>query len=876
MKSILPLFLIVFQANIARSNSELNSAMTISHYDIDMEIFPSEHKFVSQVEMRIVDGDRTQNANQINFSLNAVKIHWVKDEHGNGIVHRYVKKQNKTGQLRLFPDAAKFDTMIVNIKYEGVSLGSISSHVEEKNSYLLFESDWYPQLTNFKENAFLFTYDLRVTVPKNQMAVCSGELDQIVENEGKICYYWKMSHPTFAISISSAEYEKQEYKFDELSITTYLYPEHKNHSDSLVTMFRNALEFFADEFGNFPFLDFKIVETNRRGGYSSAGMIMLSQDDIASFIKTNNYMSKFTLIHEIAHQWWAHKIIHDPWTDGFLNEAFAQYAAILYLENFANIELKIASGFLPFLPIKLSLPEMAFLQYQKPVEYHSIAESRLGTERYRWAAYYKGLFFLRALELHLGKSTFSVALREYLDMYKFKVVTYKQLQETLEKVSGKNLEQFFYDWIFTTKQCDYKIEKVKSKVADNQNYKVVAIIKNRGDMNLPVEVEFNLQDGEAIKKYVNEPVAKKHEIEIETKSPVISAAIDPEWKLLDANRTNNHFPRKRHFYFLMSSPQVDQLSYYIGPAITFGQNDRVRVGAWLTNIFPIELLKTTRQEFEWRLGFYYGLRSKKTGYSLLMNTSNGMPSPRWNYGIYLNTTRGAKLAQAKFSYNWTESHQIKFLLEQNNLYNISYFDPKDFEQGRNNQFAVNYQFDAKRYEVAFGAETGIKFFNGQYDYKKLSLTAHGKHYLFRLIYFRFFAGIINGTYPAQQSFFLSGSAKPSSWIYKFVDPDSKTSTQEKLHTRGDANLVGYFGQHIRGDKALSLNVELQILKTRPNLKLFADVGNVWNNRFSRLRFDAGIKFYLSSNFEILFPFYINAPLEREKKWDFRWVISFGD
>lgn len=820
--------------------------------------------------------DSSPNVDRINLFLNAAKIHWVKDNNGKNIKYRFARNQNSSGQLSLFPDVAKFDTLIVNIKYEGVSLGSISSQIGEKNSYLLFESDWYPQLTSFKENIFAFTYDLKVIVPKNQTAISSGELDKVVEMADRRCYCWKMSHPTFAISISSADYEAKQYKFDQFSITTFLYPQHQNYGDSLATMFSQVIKFFANEFGVFPFRDYKIVETNRRGGYSAAGMILLSEKNITSTKMDKNPMSQFTLIHEIAHQWWAHKIIHNPWTDGFLNEAFAQYAAILYLENFANIKQKIESNFLPFMPIKLSLPEMAFLQYQKPVEYHSIAESRLSTEAYRWAAYYKGLFFLRALELYLGKSTFSLALREYLDRYRFKVVTYTQLQETLEKVSGKNLDRFFYDWIFTRKQCDYKIEKVKSTLVENQNYKVNAIIKNRGAMNLPVEVSFRLQDGTSLKKMVDEPIAEKYDIEIETKSSVISAEIDPDWRMLDADRTNNHFPRKRKFSFLMSSPQVDQLSYYIGPAITFGQEDRVRVGGWLTNIFPIEPLKTTRQEFEWRLGWYYGLRSKKPGFSLLMNTCYGMPSLYWNYGIYLNNSRGSNLMQAQLSYNWTESRQIKFLIEQNNLHNISYFDPKDFEQGRNNQLAVNYQFKVTRYEVALGAETGIKLVNGQYAYKKFSLTAHGKHYLFRPIYFRFFAGIINGTYPTQQSFFLSGNANPSSWIYKFVDPDSKTSTQERLHTRGDANLVGYFGQHLRGANALSLNAELQILKTRPNLKLFADVGNVWNDRFPRLRWDAGMKLYVGSYFEIIFPFYINAPLEREKTWDFRWVISFGD
>jgi hemolysin activation/secretion protein len=132
---------------------------------------------------------------------------------------------------------------------------------------------------------------------------------------------------------------------------------------------------------------------------------------------------------------------------------------------------------------------------------------------------------------------------------------------------------------------------------------------------------------------------------------------------------------------------------------------------------------------------------------------------------------------------------------------------------------------------------------------------------------------VRGSYPTQEAVYLSGSVKPSSFAYWFVDPDNKISTQENLHIKGDANLRGYIGQHLRGQNGFGININIPI----PQLKminLFCDIGNVWDNKFESLKYDLGIGIDLQF-VRVDFPFYINKPINDEKSFAFRWLFELS-
>ncbi len=64
-------------------------------------------------------------------------------------------------------------------------------------------------------------------------------------------------------------------------------------------------------------------------------------------------------------------------------------------------------------------------------------------------SYQKGGWVLHMLRRQLGDSVFKKSIREYYATYAGKNADTKDLQKVFENVSGKNLEQFFKQWLFT-------------------------------------------------------------------------------------------------------------------------------------------------------------------------------------------------------------------------------------------------------------------------------------------------------------------------------------------------------------------------------------------------------------------------------------------
>ena len=101
------------------------------------------------------------------------------------------------------------------------------------------------------------------------------------------------------------------------------------------------LRFYASEFGPCPYpsLNLALVESRVPGGHSPPGMIVVSvrpallrgalRDDPASFPDVPD----FFIAHELAHQWWGHGVAGQNYHERWISEAFAQYAAALWVRH---------------------------------------------------------------------------------------------------------------------------------------------------------------------------------------------------------------------------------------------------------------------------------------------------------------------------------------------------------------------------------------------------------------------------------------------------------------------------------------------------------------------------------------------------------------
>jgi aminopeptidase N len=72
-------------------------------------------------------------------------------------------------------------------------------------------------------------------------------------------------------------------------------------------------------------------------------------------------------------------------------------------------------------------------------------------------SYQKGGWVLHMLRCELGDSVFWRSIRKYYATYAGSIADTRDLQKVFEEVSGKDLKQFFDQWLYTTGQPDLEI-----------------------------------------------------------------------------------------------------------------------------------------------------------------------------------------------------------------------------------------------------------------------------------------------------------------------------------------------------------------------------------------------------------------------------------
>ncbi|MDP2884427.1 MAG: M1 family aminopeptidase [Ignavibacteria bacterium] len=853
-------------------------------YTLWGEILPSDHRLRLTTEVLLFNSGKLK-ADTIKMSLWFDKIESIQDSNGADLPYTSseIARDQPEGNLHIFRALASQESARVRITHGGVYLGEVSVRIDSKNSWLLTESKYFPQPISHSDDPNWVRCEMFMTVSDSQTVVCPGKLVDVQENAGRRTFHWKLDNPPLTfLSVSSARYVQKNHHHEGLMITTYLYPEDEGWADSLATSLGPALAYYQKQYGRYPFEELKIVETNRRGGYGPPGMILINQAYVRMPAENmfGRHMRDFVLSHELAHHWWGGKVAHRFSVEGeqFLTEALAQYSALRYTQKNTDVSRPMGSITLiniPQIGLRIAedvgLFEFDYLARQKPVEYVPVSKIKIGDPTYVWAAYYKGAYFLRGLETYLGDSVMTEGLRTYANQHQFKTAELRDLRESLEKVSGKDLRSYFDDWLFTTKRLDYSIGDLESRKGNDNQYRTTITVSNNGDLNLPLKVVARTTSGQDVSVEFPISTEKSRSQEIVTESEVASAVLDPGWYAFDADRTNNVYPRQWSFDFIVSKPSAHNIGIEYGPILTFGLTDRLRLGCWLSNVNSLASFRKVQFPLEWRVAGYYGLKSKRAGYSILLNSWLGMPSNRWTYGTLLENVKGTQTLDLHGTYRWKESSSLKASLERTRIYDVTYYDEKDFEAGTSSTFSLEFENNLRDWYTLSKLRVGARSLNSPYQFTRLSLDLRATPSFLNGLQFRLFAGIVRGTFPSQEALYLSGDVRSSSVAYWFLDPDRKISTQEHLHTSGDANLVGYFGTHQRGNNAVSWSAEYPILPAY-RLKAFVGGGSVWNEGSPRVLWNAGLAVDLGG-IRVNFPVYISRPMPGEHKFGFRWLIE---
>jgi hypothetical protein len=296
--------------------------------------------------------------------------------------------------------------------------------------------------------------------------------------------------------------------------------------DEANSMLRFALKHFSGALGQYPWPQISAVE----------GLIEGMEYPMVIFCPSLQKREDqyWVLMHELGHQWFPMQVGSDerryPWMDEGFN-TFADYdAAEAFFRGTAygdTVRRELLGAY-----AATAIPGSEQPMITKPDEVRELY----------WAAYQKPALMLSILrDAVLGREEFDRAFREYTRRWKGKHPQPADFFRTIGNVTGRDLDWFWRNWVYTTARLDQAVDSVRA--GDDSTF---LYLSNRGQMVLPVTLELRYGDGTTETRSL--PVdmwnlGSRFTYRLASTKRLSSAVIDPRRIYPDINRENNDWKR---------------------------------------------------------------------------------------------------------------------------------------------------------------------------------------------------------------------------------------------------------------------------------------------------------------------------------------------
>lgn len=199
-----------------------------------------------------------------------------------------------------------------------------------------------------------------------------------------------------------------------VTVRSYAPPAFAEAADHVLTTAADALAFFSDRYGPYPFTELDVVSTpNDALGIEYPGLVVIAlraydpAGDIAQEVLTS------VVVHEVAHQWFYSLVGNDQLDEPWLDEAVTQYATWTYFrERYGPAG---DADFRAGLEVRQDRAA-AELPIGRPV-------AAYGPGEYSAAVYGRGPLVLDALAQEMGRAPFDDFLRAYVAAYRYDIAS---------------------------------------------------------------------------------------------------------------------------------------------------------------------------------------------------------------------------------------------------------------------------------------------------------------------------------------------------------------------------------------------------------------------------------------------------------------------
>ncbi len=485
--------------------------------------------------------------------------------------------------------AAPKDSVFLKIKFKS-KLPSNIRRTGFKDDFF-FVGQWFPKIGvyepagmryavkggwnchQFHANSEFFanhsTYDVNITVPEKFVVGSGGMLleEKKADNGRKTLKYRAEDIVDFAWTAWPG-YAVATDRWKNVKITFLYPPERKDQVERQLTSVKNALEYFSEKVGPYPWPYLTFVDPPPIGS-GSGGMeyTTIFTSESATGIPDYIHLPEMVTIHEFGHAYFmgilASNEFEEPWLDEGVNSFLEERIVDHYYGE---------GGMIDHPWLKINDQSIARATYISDGNNRVISNGEYSWKyphaTYGMMSYMKTATWLYTVMGIIGEDATDQVFREYYKEWAFKHPSGKDFIAVFNRVVpkihgdkyGPDMNWFFDQVTYGSGICDYKVSSIrnfrktgfegvviegdsiraiKNEFRNDTIYGSVVELDRLGEITLPVDVLVHFDNGDKVLETWDGKSTYK-DFEYSGKRKVDWVKIDPDYKIkMDVNYVNN-------------------------------------------------------------------------------------------------------------------------------------------------------------------------------------------------------------------------------------------------------------------------------------------------------------------------------------------------
>ncbi len=343
--------------------------------------------------------------------------------------------------------------------------------IDTEGVYLAGSTYWIPWFNNN-----WISFEMTIEMPQPWDVVSQGKRTLNDTKNGRHIITWDSPEPMEEIYLIAAKFTEYSKAAGSIDVMAFLRTPDETLANKYLEATAQYLEMYRKLVGPYPFTKFALVENFWETGYGMPSFTLLGEQIIRfPFILNSSYP------HELLHNYWGNSVYVDFKTGNWCEGLTAYMADHLIAEQRGQGAEYRRSTLQKYTDYVKSSNDFPLSEFGS--RYNASSEA---------IGYGKSLMMWNMLRDLIGDDNFVKGFQKFYRDNKFKAASFDDIRVSMEAVTGKDLKQFFHQWVTRKGAPELSLSDVSVKDVNGQ-YQLMFTLKQVQDedvfdLNIPVAV----------------------------------------------------------------------------------------------------------------------------------------------------------------------------------------------------------------------------------------------------------------------------------------------------------------------------------------------------------------------------------------------------